>query len=548
MKKLPSFGRVAAVLLSMTPGAALLCAENPAPAPVEKSAGATPTSAVPLTQLPDDLCLLVRLADGTRRDARWAASPYPALLSTVWGMSLRDTLQKQPGPFQLLAQLTPAQTASLGLTISEEQPIGHLLATTADAAQATAMATVLQARPAAPVATAATAEGSAVRATIPLTTARLEGLFRPRAPGFNRGLNWSWDELLTLTAETIAAPLAKSSDAGLCWSSKAPWPNAPAETSLTLSAEWTVTPYGVHEVVQIRGLPEAGVAEKTAGDKTTTDDKSTADKSPESADRTVFTGLPADTIWALATAPLPVVLAQVPGLDASTMTTWARNQGLPNWEVLAPQLGGGLLWLQQGAPLPAISLMVHMPKELGNAALEWLDAKHEFSPGTDGVHLGAIGFIPLQAAWRDGDLIITTVSSGIAGACARPGGFTTDPGIAEALVALPAGKLLLAGVSRSGESWGSLAAFAPWLSRRKPELASLGADLRKAGKLGFFSVRRDGPLMVIDAGGLFGGPLSMTAITGGFFRATLGDRPPRQRRGGQPEPEVAPNPPRQVEF
>ncbi len=536
MKTLPSSG-IAAVLLSMTPGVALICAENPAPAPVEKSAAATPASTVPLAQLPDDLCLLVRLVDGTRRDARWTASPYPALLSTVWGTSLRDTLQKQPGPFQLLAQLTPAQTASLGLTISEEQPIGHLLATTADAAQATAMATVLQARPAAPVATVATAEGSAVRATIPMTTARLEGLFRPRAPGFNRGLNWSWDELLTLTAETIATPLAKSSDAGLCWSSKAPWPNAPAETSLTLSAEWTVTPYGVHEIVQIRGLPEV-----SAGDK------SAADKSPASADRTVFAGLPADTIWALATAPLPAVLAQVPGLDASTMTTWARKQGLPNWDVIAPQLGGGLLWLQQSAPLPAISLMVHMPKELGTAALEWLDAKHEFSPGTDGVHLGAIGFIPLQAAWRDGDLIITTVSSGIAGACARPGGFTTDPGIAEALVALPTGKLLLAGVSRSGESWGSLAAFAPWLSRRKPELASLGADLRKAGKLGFFSLRRDGPLMVIDAGGLFGGPLSTTAITGGFFRATLGDRPPRQRRGGQPEPEAAPNPPRQVEF
>lgn len=502
-------------------------------------------SAEPLTTLPTDVRLLVRFADGTRANSRWLASPYPTLLATAWGTPLRDHARNQPGPFQLLSRLALAQRAVLGLNLVDSQPVGHLLATATDAAAADALAAALVSQPTAAAATPDSAtvtvvDRSAVRATIPLANARLDGVFRPRAPGISGGVRWSWDELLPLPATVIDAPLTATVDADIHWLSKAPWPDAAADATIALRAEWELTTYGLHERLQIAGLPKP------------------ASGAPTSADRAAFTGLPPDTLWAVASAQLPALLAQVPGLTPADRDAWLAKKSLPPWEVISPKLGGALLWLQQGAPLPAVSLTVTMPQELGTAALAWLDAEHQFSPGSDGTHLGAVGFVPLQAAWRDGNLIITTSPGGIAGASARPGGFTADPAVAEALKALPAGDLLLAGVSRSGESWGGLAAFAPWLTRRKPELATLGTDLRKAGKYGFIGIRRDGEPLVIDAGGLFGGPLAMTMITGGFFRATLGererqggerggDRPPRQRARDAGKDDTPP-PTKQVEF
>ena len=512
-----------------------------AQAPVAQTPGApSPVAEAPLKTLPADVRLRLRLADGGRTDTRWAASPFPTLFSTAWGKGVAEQVRSQPGPFQLLAQLAPAQQATLALTVADEQPTGHLLARARDEATGAALVTTLNARPATTV-----IEGLEVRATLPLITARLDSIFKPRAPGLNNGMRWSWSELLPLSTADLATAINPLVDADLQWRNAAPWPGAAPEATLGVRAEWQLTSYGMHELVRISGVPKPT---STGG-------------APATVDRTVFTGLPADTVWALSSAPLPVVLEQIPGLTSEVIDAWARKQDLPSWTTLKPQLGSALIWLQQGVPLPALSIEVHMPQEAGLAALAWLDAKHQFSPGADGTHIGAMGFIPVQAAWQTGSLIITTGAGGIAGAVARPSGFATDPAVADALKALPTGDLLLAGVSRSGESWGGLAAFAPWLTRRKPELASLSTDLRKAGTYGFVSLRRDQELIVIDAGGLFGGPLSTTAILGGFFRAVVGDRqggmggpgdrqrPARQRARDASKPdEPGDVKPKQVEF
>jgi len=539
--------RSASVVALVAGGLALMGAEvTPVPVPVTVPAVtpivSTPDSEAPLKVLPADIRLLLRLADGVRTDTRWAASPFPVLFSTAWGKGVADNVRTQPGPFQLLAQLAPAQQATLALTVTSEQPTGHLLARARDTASGTAMVTTLNARPATSV-----IDGLEVRSTLPLSAARLDGIFRPRAPGLNNGMRWSWSELLPLSTDDVAAAISPTADADLQWRNAAPWPDAAPETTLGVRAEWQLTSYGMHEWLRISGVPKPA----------------SSGGAPAAVDRAVFTGLPADTIWALSSAPLPAVIEQVPGLTPEVLDAWATKQGLPNWAMLKPQLGSALVWLQQGAPLPALTIDVHMPQEAGTMALAWLDAKHQFSAAADGTHMGAMGFIPIQAAWQNGSLIITTGSNGIAGALARPGGFATDPMAAEALKALPAGDLLLAGVSRSGESWGGLAGFAPWLARRKPELASLSADLRQAGKYGFVSVRRNKELVEIDAGGLFGGPLSTTAIVGGFFRAVVGDRQgggpggvqgdrqrlPRQRAGDAGKPNEPADPkPKKVEF
>ena len=527
---------LSATLMTVLASNLAVMAAEVAPAPAPTPAPVAPEVVAPLKVLPADVRLLLRLADGARTDTRWAASPFTTLFATAWGKGVADQVRTQAGPFQLLAQLAPAQKATLGLTVDSEQPTGHLLARARDAASGAAMVAMLTGRPA-----TALIEGLDVRSTMPLVTARLDSIFRPRGPGMNNGMRWSWSELLPLSTDDVAATISPLADADLQWRNAAPWPGAAPEATLGVRAEWQFTAYGLHELVRISGVPKPA----------------SSGNALSAVDRKVFTGLPADTVWALGTAPLPAVIEQIPGLTPEVIDAWARTQDLPAWTTLKPQLGTALIWLQQGAPLPALSIDIHMPQEAGLAALAWLDAKHQFSPGADGTHIGALGFIPVQAAWQNGSLVITTSSGGIAGATARPSGFTTVPAVAEALKALPTGDLLLAGVSRSGESWGGLAAFAPWLSRRKPELASLSTDLRKAGTFGFISLRRDQDLIAIDAGGLFGGPLSTTAIVGGFFRSVVGDRqggpgdrqrPPRQRpddagRPNEPEPK-----PKQVEF
>lgn len=481
------------------------------PAPVVPPPAAVPA---PLAALPADTRAVLRLHDHARTAARWSASPYPALLATPWGAGFSSEAAKQPGPFLLLSQLAAARTATLGIVPVAGRPVGHVLATIEPGVPFTIPDVDV------------VATGADARATVPLDGYRLDGVLRTRGPGIDGGLRFRWDELLPLPAGSLAAAGAPTADSEASWKGVVPG----VADGVLVAADWTIEPFGLRERLRLTGIPVPP-----------------SDRKPHSVDRAVFAGLPPTTLWALATVHPLEIAGQVPGFDPTVVDRFAVDAGIADWDALRGQVGPALLWADQGAPLPAISLSLAVPQALGEAVLALLDARFQFSPGADGVHLGVAGFIPVQAAWRDGQLLVTTASGGIAAAAARPGGFTAVPEVASALKELPAGDLLAAGLGRSGPSWGGIASLAPWLTRRKPELATLGADLAKAGKYGFLALRRDGADVAIDAGGLLGGPLSTAAITGAFFRMTSGERRPR----GDTAPQQVPPPaeePRKVEF
>ena len=313
---------------------------------------------------------------------------------------------------------------------------------------------------------------------------------------------------------------------------------------LRITADWTITPYGLRERIQLHDLPAVA-----------------ADAPAAALERSALAGLPPTTLWAVATAALPAVAERLPGFATEPFDAWAAESGLPGWAAVRGSLGGALLWAEEGAPFPGLSLAVQMPEDMGQIVLSLLDAKARFVPGDDGVHLGALGFISAQAAWREGWLYLTTASGGITGASTRQGGFLGVPEIASAERELqngpkPVGDLLVLGFSRSATSWNSLASLASWFTRRNPALGTFAADLKAAGKFGFIAARRGPETVTLDAGGLLGGPLSSSQIVGGFFRTFLGgDRPaagvpgPVAPRPSEPVPAPAPvKPPATVEY
>ncbi len=487
---------------------------TPTPLPVTPVAQPTP-----LAVLPASTRVVLRLTDRAREEDRWAESPFPLLLATAWGRELVGEAAKRPNLFQLIAQLATADHAVVGADLAGEEPIGHVLATLT---LPQPLATALSERQARVL-----IEGTTLRATLPLQAYRLEGAFRQGGPG--PAARWAWNDLLPLPQNELTAPRTPTADAELLWSQRASW--APA--GAICHAAWTIERFGLREQLRISGCP-APVASATPA---------------VFVDRTVFSGLPPATIWALACSHLPTLLARLPTVEEA-LGHATSGLGLGSWEQLEPQLGSALIRVEQGTPLPSLTIEVVMPEATGGTLLTLLDEQQQFSPDADGTHQGALGFVPVQAAWRAGRLVLTTHAGGVAAAIARPGGFLAQPQVAEALKELPDGDLLLAGLSRSDESWSALTALAPWLTRRKPELASLSMDLRKAGKFGFLALRRDGDALLIDAGGLAGGPLSASALTSGFLRLSFprdGERRPRPERAPQPDAQPEEKP-KQIEF
>ncbi len=525
----------------------LLLAVEPtplAPVPVDP----VPAQPEPLTAIPATARMVLRLVDHQRAQLHWEDSPFPALMATRWGTALTAESAKRPSLYLLLVQLALADQATMGIDMDGQFPQGHILATATDPQPLAGSLSERQP----PV----RIEGSTLRATLPLQIYHIDRALRQGGPG--PAMEWTWYDLLPVPAAALAVPIAPTVDADLCWNQRATW----APGGALCRAAWTIEPFGLREHLQIGGCPAVGskkpvaVVGKPAVGKPAAEkpvaEKLAADK-PVAAiytDRAVFSGLPPATIWALSCGHLPTLLARVP-LANDALAQVASGLGLGAWDQLAPQLGSVLIRTDQGAPLPALTIELEMPEDLGRAVLNLLDVKHQFSADPDGTHLGVIGFVPMQAGWREGRLVLTTLSGGVAAAVARPGGFLDQPGISDAMKELPAGDLLLAGLSRSAESWSALTALAPWLARRKPELGSLSADLRKAGKFGFLAVRREDDVVRIDAGGLCGGPLSTSAMISGFLHLSF----PRDERRQRPEAEPQEKPveklevkPKQIEF
>lgn len=487
-----------------------------APTPAQGQAAAVPRATLPPTSR-----VVLHLAQHQRASLRWEDSPFPLLLKTPWGTNLIREAAKRPSLYVLLTQLALAEQATVGIEVLGQQPEGHVLATVSDSTLAEALT-----ERKAVVTVDGNAPQAALRATLGMQAYRLDEAFRQGGPGPN--MRWSWDDLLPLPAKELQAPIARGVDAELCWSQRAAWAPGGAIFRVT----WTLEPFGLRERVRVSGCPAVAAS---SGPKVY-------------ADRAVFAGLPGSTIWAVTCGSVPTLVANFP-LAESACSQWATGLGLGPWSELAPRLGSVLLRVEQGAPLPSLTVEISMPQETGATFLALLDEHQQFSADPDGTHVGVLGFVPVQAGWRDGRLVLTTLAGGVTAAITRPGGFLAQPGVTDALKELPTGELLFAGLSRSDESWAALTGLAPWLVRRKPELATLSNDLRKVGIYGFIALHRDQDALVIDAGGLCGGPVSASALITGFLRTSFprdGERRPRPAKPAAPAPSN--ENPKQIEF
>ena len=523
----------AATLTAPLPGPQPTPAAEQTPTPAFTPAPAVtpaPAAAIP-TALSPDTRVVVRWNDLVRSRERWLKSPFPLLLATPWGKQLPLLASQQPGPLALLAEVLKTDQSVLGIDLVAGQPRGLLLAKVPVGTTLTLPGAQQVTEP---------AGGTALRALLPLDNAHLESLSTVRGPGFNTRSTWIWSELPPLAPAVLAAAQHPKADLEAAWQIKLPT----QEKSLPLTVEWTVEPFGLRENLVLGGLAALPASAK-----------------PAAVDRSVFAQLPPTCLWALASGPLVPTLAALPGASEALFTPQLDQQlaaaGLPDAKTLGEQLGSVLIWIDQGAPLPAVTIDIAMPKTLGDLVLTLLDTKQQFSAGADSTHLGVLGFIPVQVAWKDGHLVATTHSGGIAAATAKPdpkaASFATQPAVVAALKELPPGDLLLAGVSRSSESWGSVTRLAGWLIQRKPELVTLAGDLAKAGKYGFLALRRDGSELHGNAGGLFGGPLGTGVITGQFLQLMITSGQPHQPRPPAQQPP-APLPgadeqkPKSVEF
>lgn len=242
------------------------------------------------------------------------------------------------------------------------------------------------------------------------------------------------------------------------------------------------------------------------------------------APREILAGLPATTLSALVLRADPALTAR--GIEAMGLAgnpALARvdrllgAHGLPSWRELALSLDGDLVaWVEEGVPFPHASCAIGMRPTIAARILASLQARVGMVVNPDGSRTGIWGLVALHAAYRDGQLLLTTNPAGLAAAAARPGGFTAHAAITAALAEVPA-DAIVAGVSRSGASWGSLGQLllVPLAQLNLPELMSLPNDLRTAGRHGFLAYRLQGGNMVLDSGGLFGGPCCLYGLIAG---------------------------------
>ncbi len=469
--------------------------------------------APPAPSTPPADCVALRLIDQPRAHSHWQVSPFPTLAASAWGRELDPLISQHPGVFQLLRHLAPITRGLLTIEVAAGEPVGQLRAHLSPEAPPTFAFT----------ADSLTRTAETVDARIPLAPYQLLGVFR--------GAPVNWGQFPVLVPSPTATAAFPTADLELTCMLPGTAPAAP----MPLTASWTVTPYGLHERLRLTSQPHP-VAKALP---------------PATVD--ALAGLPATTLWALTTAALPDVVERLPGIDLPAFDRWAASQHLPLWQDLRGQLSRVTVWAEQGVPLPATSLIAAMPESTGEAILALLDQTFEFTRGSDGVHLGVVGFIPLQAAWREGSLVVTSSNLGIAGALAKPGGFTTLPAITQALARLAkdrtpeVGTQLVLGVSRSGDSWAAVASLNPWLARRRPAMVTLANDLRRAGSFGFAGLLATEDGLVLDAGGLFGGPAAASAILSTFFQVLVAPVPRPAPMAKEPPPKPAP-PAKVVEF
>jgi hypothetical protein len=257
---------------------------------------------------------------------------------------------------------------------------------------------------------------------------------------------------------------------------------------------------------------------------------------------------PAADLGALRTLPGSTLFAAVARIEAATsakqlaiaglaagdpslaqIDAALADAGLPGYlELLGAIDGQVLAYCEEGVPFPTATVAIGMKPEVGGRLLKTLAEKLAMAANGDGSFGGFLGILALQAAYQDGQLVLTTNPGGVAGFKDRKSGFAELPEIKAALGEIKPGAIV-AGVSRSGASWGAFAQLA-WLPLSQLGLdaryASLPQDLRAVAKYGFLSYQRSADGFDLDSGGLAGGVAALYSLgvgsAAGYFFYQMG--------------------------
>ncbi len=200
----------------------------------------------------------------------------------------------------------------------------------------------------------------------------------------------------------------------------------------------------------------------------------------------------------------------------------ARAGVPPLLQVLASLHGDAVVYVEDGAPFPWLTIATGMDEDVAREILPILAIGVGMAPeGDDGVLGGFLGVSAFQAGYRDGQLILTTNPAGVDGYLKRQGGFTADAQAKAALAEIPPEAAFI-GISRSGPATAAMARLAlqPAAHLGVPQLATLPNDLGTRGRHGFFSARGTADGVTVDAGGIIGGPLCSYALISGTVYAT----------------------------
>jgi len=311
-------------------------------------------------------------------------------------------------------------------------------------------------------------------------------------------------------------------------------PNGSADLALT------VLPRLLPAVVALMGLPEETLKESDFGEQRIRftlepfglREHSEQDLTPADIDllkplhlpvinRRLFTALPAATLFAIVTASdAATTAALMASLKASDDQTFVgldqvlAQNGLPDCATLASALDGDVvLWVEPGSPFPIATLTANLDEASARKILEALRAQVGLTLTDDGSVTGLVSLLTLSARWRDGVFCLTTDPLGLDAALSRRGGFTDHPEVQAALAEI-AEDAHFAAVSRSAPSWDTLGRLSllGLTTLKIPGINTMPRDLAAVARFGFLSYTvRDG-VIILDAGGLFGGPITWIGL------------------------------------